>query len=151
MQDSYSLFYNILTNRLTDTASTARAGSDFIFSAWPNRGQDDDTKGRAKWVGYPIVVLTTNVDRGTNFTLKGSMRDWDLGVTIEVYNKSQAKADQMMDQVLKLLNDNQFNIEGSGLNTFRIESMTNMDFTDPGGALVHQKTLDARYSFRRVN
>jgi len=151
LADSYTLLYGILTDQITDTNSSARAGSDFIFSAWPNRGDDQDSKNRKKWVDYPIVVLTTDITAGKNFTLKAGMRDWEVGVLIDVFNKSQKDTDMMMDEIDKTLQNNQLALAGSGLKNFFMESMSTSDFTDRSDALVHQKTLSFRYEYRSLN
>ena len=148
LQDSWNLLYNVLTSGVSDVGNTpARAGSDFIFSAWPNRA----TVNRNTWTAYPIIVLTTDITRGVNHTIGATMRDWEVGFQAEAYNKSQKNLDIVSDYVVKSLQNYQHNLTGSGLCNFTIDSMSTGDITDVGGALVHVKTINWHYAYRVVN
>lgn len=147
LQDSWQVLYDVITDKITDTDAEGRAGTEFVFSAWPNK----IVTGSSKWVRYPIVVLTVDEDSRVNFTLGGTKRDSVLRATCDVYNLPLASGDKMMDQIERTLQDNQLALEGSGLKTFGIESMSSSEFTDLQEKKVWLKTLNFTYNFREDN
>lgn len=139
LTDSWNLFYNILSAQVSDI-STSRAGSDFIFSAWPNKA----TVNRSTWTGYPILVLTCDVDTIRNMTV-GKFKEDEISLKAQIYNKSQANCDRMANQVQYILSNVESGLEGSGLYNYRFDGSDSGDTTDPSGALIHEKTLTWRY------
>lgn len=142
LTDGWSLIANVLKDQLSDIGGS-RSGSEFVVSAWPNR----TNYKRAKWLGYPFVVLTAEVDTENNFTVNRQLKAKSIVFHADIYDKSQQNTDTMTNQVMEVLDVAESGFEGSGLRNYRIESMSSTDITDPGNALVHQKTINFIYDY----
>jgi len=142
LTDSWNIIKDILYDKLSDIG-TSRSGSEFVVSAWPNRTDYP----RRKWLAYPFVVLTNEVDSENNFTMNRSNVIKTVTFHADVYHKSQANVDKMTNQIMEILDISAQGLTGSGLLNYRIESMSSTDITDPSNALVHQKTLNWVYDY----
>jgi hypothetical protein len=132
-----------LKDQLTDTSTASRAGSEFVVSAWPNRVNFN----RAKWLGYPFVVVTNDVDTENNLTLRRRQKTKVVSFVANVYDKSQANADTVSNQINEILDVAEDGLEGSGLHNYRVISSSTGDLLDPSGALVHNKSINFAYDF----
>jgi len=142
LTDGWQLMKNIMYDQLSDIGGT-RGGSEFVVSAWPNRAN----YGRAKWLGYPFVVLYANNDGQNNLTLTKNLKHKTISFTAEVCDKSQANVDKMANQLNEVLDVAEGGLEGSGFNNFRVEGISSGDISDPGNALVHIKTVRWMYDY----
>lgn len=133
---------DIMYDQLSDIGGT-RTGSEFVVSAWPNRANYPT----AKWLKYPFVVLMANNDGQSNLTINKGLKEKTIAFTAEVYDKSQANADKMANQVNEVLDIAEGGLEGSGLHMFRVESISSGDIVDPGNAVVHVKTINWMYDY----
>lgn len=143
MQNSYSLVYNILTNKLADQHSPTRTGSTFIFSAWPNK-QDYPSN---TWVDYPIVVLTLSSEN-MNETI-GRRKVWTIGLQIDMYGKKMADIDKLTDNVQEIFTAYETNLVGSGLHNFKLLGCPTND-TVIENATVHQRVLNYNFDYHEV-
>ena len=139
------IFYDQVSDIVPSTSSrNARSGSEFVVSAWPNR----INYARAKWLEYPFVVLRANIDGERNLTIPSSgLKEKTLSFTAEVYDKSQANADKMANQINEILDISESGLVGSGLGGYRVDSVTSGDIVDPGDAVVHVKTIKWLYDY----
>ena len=154
--DSWNILYNVITDQITDTSKGARAGSTFVFSAWPNRiptSRQTARKGdhiTSSWVDYPILVLTNEVIASTTTAMNRSIKTKTVMFHTDVYNKSKANADRNTNQVNEILDITEEGFIGSGLFNFRVESSSYSEDTDPSGALIHRNTLNWAYDYRAI-
>ena len=146
LTDSWNMVCAILKDQLTDTSSDSRAGSEFVVSAWPNRTDYP----RSKWLNYPFVVLTNEVESANNLTLNLTKKEKVVVFHADVYNKSQAFADRMANQICEAMEISESGLEGSGLTMYRMESMSTSDTQDPSGATLHLKSVNWRYDYRAI-
>ena len=144
LTDSWTVVTDVIKDQLSDTSNNARAGSEMLLSAWPNRSN----RNRREWTKYPFMIIKVNMDDDTNYTLNRGLKTKSVTFSSEVYDKSQANADQMTNQLIDILDIAEDGFEGSGLAQFRVESMSSNDITDLSGAFVHQKTLNWRYDYK---
>ena len=153
LTDSWSMLYNIFTDQLTDTSKLARAGSNIVFSAWPNKinqsrrtASTGDFTGK-KWINYPLMVLTTEVRAGFNKTMNRTNKMKNIIFHADVYDKSKANADSMLNQTMDILDVVEDGLCGSLLANYEIESSSTTDTTDPSGARIHQNTPNWTYDY----
>ena len=142
LTDGWQLMKGVLYSELSDIGGS-RPGSEFVVSAWPNRVN----YSRSKWLGYPFVVLTADIESQRNLTTSKGLKEKTISFTAEVYDKSQQNVDTMTNQINEALDVSESGIEGSGFHNYRVESMSTSDMTDPGDALVHVKSIRWMYDY----
>lgn len=145
--------YGIITDQITDQSRDSRSGSLFVFSAWPNKVAKSRHSGRAgdftgaKWVGYPFVVLTNEVNTSKNLTLNRGLKEKVVTFHADVYNKSKANTDRTSNQINEILDITESGLVGSGLSDFTIESASYTPDLDQSGASIHKNTLNWMYRY----
>jgi len=149
LSNTWNSIYSILTDSssgLTDTQSSARTRTTWVFSSFPDE-YDDDGATSADFPGYPVVVIETNSDASL-FTLGQGKREASVSVEINIFTKKAVDLDTLSDDVINhLMNSSQSTLESKYLFSPTMEgTLTNTMFRDKDK--IHQRSL--RFSFRWV-
>lgn len=135
-KDIYSVFYNIISNNVSDPNTTI-SRSKFIFPAEPD---GDVTNSNY----YPIIVIDSPDNKWDDLT--NYKRDSTIDLVIDIYSTSMSELDDLQQEVKNALENNWKTLKELKLDNVNIEN-TGTDHLMRDKIKVHVKTIEVSCGF----
>lgn len=139
LSDLLGFLKDLISTNITDPISATR-NSKFVMTSYPERE-----------VKYPLITLQITDINESRAGMQSTAMDIGLVVEVRIWTKSVGQSDKLAQNVLDLLADNQFVVNGSidnDFHDFNIGSVIRVD--DPGKGGTKSRIIQLNYSFYNV-
>lgn len=133
--NTWRTIYDLLKDNLTDPNSR---GKIWVYGSFP------DISG-SRFCGYPVVIINP-IDVGDEKrSFKGTVRQDNISIFIEVYSKATEDLDVVFDDIRYQLRQNESSIIDDGLRNMSINNTRPGDL-EVGGDTVHFSVMEVRFN-----
>lgn len=140
--DLLNFLKDLISTNITDPISSTRsAHSRFVVTSYPERE-----------VQYPLITLQIVNSTQNRAGMQSTAMDIGLTLEIRIWSKSVGQSDKLAQNILDLLADKQFTVNGSIDNDFHdynVGSVIRVD--EPGKGNTKSRIIQLNYSFFNVS
>jgi len=140
ISDTLLFLKDLISSNIDDPRQIRSKDSSFVMTTFAQRH-----------VEYPLITVELTNYTGNRAGMQSTAMDVELTIEVRVYSKSITESDKLTQQILDLLADEQFTVEGSIDNDFHhltIGSSVRVD--EPGTSGVKSRITQLNYQFFNI-